>query len=532
MFLTRPHPDGSAPRDGGFTLIEVLTAVALSALLIVPITMGISIVFKTSRISTESVAQSHDLQQAVNYLPADARTGSFDPQGYKTSADEDRGSGCSDEGNENVLRIDDGSENIQRRIAYRLVAQPNGTASLDRYECHVDGTVLGVTNIADSLVADGAEPAAASDLVLVEDSEGNVTVDRVELRLAQNNGVETISAAPLAEPEIPAVAAPTGESAVCGNDLLAATQKFSTFTELDVHLRRGDTKRSTAVGGKLSWEGLATLGQNFQSGEYPTINPGQTVLYIQRIDWANSSGELRIPGGHADVVVADMTDTTISADGRKIYGPAGPSSTFVNVQNGRAGTAQTIVDFTDAFETLRACSQAMASLPNSCTACAEHVELRDQNGSAPYPGVGNPGGANQVKIALHPTKANVLNLTAAQLNGIGDPVFMWKSGTGASGAPVPGRTNPLIINVMDSGDIVLNSIARTQQGPQHILYNFPNATSVRVEGEVVWGTIFAPQAFVSVRQQMQGGVIAQSWENGGAEVNTSRLFSGWIDWSA
>ncbi len=506
-------------RDTGTTLVEVLFTIVVMGIVAVVVLGGISVIFRSSDGVGVRITEAHDLQQLVNYLPGDVQGAPVEVSAYRTSADGDSGSGCSPAGNDNVLRIDDGANST----AYR-VTRADGIAALDRYRCS-GSTVIDVLNIADHLIDEpGTEPAVA-EIVLQADTTGVPQVDRVTIRLTQTNEMSEVSASPRAES---ALAAPV-VAGDCAADPMEQTLNFATFVRGDVRLTNNpQVKWASAVGGSLSFSNSASIGQNINSDdELPTISPFGTALYVGRVDWSISSGSLTMHSNR-DVVIDDRSNTTIADNGKSAYELGGSTSNPRIVANGQSEVLpiEQDIDFDNAFSVLRACSLALAQLPSgSCTSCAVHLEILNQNANGPYPGV--DAGTN-MKLRLVPGKVNVLNINAADFEVMGNMSF---------DGPAPDQNTPLIVNVMDGGRVELDGYPG--QGGigswvKSTLWNFPNASEVVLESgnDGVWGTIFAPAAHVKSAVKIEGGVVAASWEHDAREVNGPRVFTGLIDWDS
>ena len=122
----------------------------------------------------------------------------------------------------------------------------------------------------------------------------------------------------------------------------------------------------------------------------------------------------------------------------------------------------------------------------------------------------------------------MLNITAAAFAAMGNMSFV---------GPAPSATTPFVVNIVDSGDVVLPTYPG--QGGigdwvRSTIWNFPNAETVRLESgnDGVWGTVFAPTAHVISGVKIEGGVVAAQWTHDSREVNGARVFTGQIDWDA
>jgi len=520
------NPPSSRPsssrRDAGMTLTELLVSVAMLGLLSVVLVGAIAVVFRSESGITNTVAESHDVQQAVNYFYLDVQSGPASVAAYRgtSGTSGDRGSGCSDAGNDNVFRFDTAG----RRIAY-LLTTSGAVGELDRYECGWNGSswqVSNVLNIADRLDATGG---AAIEVDVVDDDRDD-EVDRVVMQFAQSVHARQVSASPRAEVGLPA--ATVGD---CANDPLTATQNFQTFVEGDLHLVGVGVKQTLAVGGKLSFEGNVTVGQNLnEPSEFPDIPVlANTALLAGSIDWAASAaagnGTISVHSG-SDAAFGDFSGSALATKGQITtvfqFGD-GNKKPSISVQNGGV-VRQNIspIDFAAAFAHLRACADVLASMPVACS-CAAHVGLSNINGD-PYEGTASN---DSIQLVLSRDTVNVLNIPEGNLADLHD--LKW---AGVS----PSETAPLIVNVTSDADVTFEppQIQGSGNTASYILWNFPNATgTVTIAGgggDGVWGTVFAPYADVVSDVKIEGGVIAESLTFSGQSINPSRSFDGEIPW--
>jgi hypothetical protein len=219
------------------TLTELLVTIGVLGLLSIVVAGAVTVVFRSDEGIATTVAESHDVQQAVNYFHLDVQAGPSDPAAYRGSSAPDGGTGCSDVGDDNVFRYDDGS----RRVAYRLTVGDHGT--LDRYECELIGalwTEVRVTNIADSLVTVGG-PIVEVDVI---DSTGDDEVDQVVMAMTQRHDDRVVAASPRAETGV--AGASTG---ACTEDPLTAALDFAAFVRNDATLLGENVLGTLAVGG-------------------------------------------------------------------------------------------------------------------------------------------------------------------------------------------------------------------------------------------------------------------------------------------
>jgi choice-of-anchor A domain-containing protein len=175
------------------------------------------------------------------------------------------------------------------------------------------------------------------------------------------------------------------------------------------------------------------------------------------------------------------------------------------------------IDFAAAFSALRGASRDLSLLPGACPG-ATHLGLFGQNGVGPYPGSG------ALWVEFEAGKMNVLNLTLSQLSSI--------SQVNTKGSAVPGKNGTLLlINIVDGGDLAVTPPDFTQNFASYVLWNFPNATSVAVEGRPLWGTIVAPGSHVTVDNvDLRGNVIAREYTQDRNLIDWDRRYLGTFPW--
>ena len=504
-------------RDDGVTLVELVVVVVIIGLLTTVIAAAVSVVYRSDSAVSTVVGESHDTQQLVNYFPLDVQSGTDVAADFFTldgGAHGDPGSGCSDIGNDNVLRID----LADRRIAYRLVITPDD-AELDRYDCRLAGLVweeVSVVNIADSLDTTAAEIVSTSLVVddpLATDPEEQ-RVRLVRLQYSHTRELRSIQAAPRVEP----LSASAGE---CGSDPLSATRAMDTFVEADVHLHGTNVKSTLGVGGSLSFEGTGSRVASASVGQIPQVAGHENVyLFAGSINWGASENTLDLNSGDAMIFDGNF-DLQPQGSNWRLVDPTFASSATVRLSNPPIlAPAPPPIDFGEAFVELQACSDLLASLPAGCDfACAEHVGLITTSGGA-YPGT---AGDPDPTLVLVDGKANVLNIPEANLAQLDSIKFE---------AIKPAQTIPLVINVASGASITFTppQIQAAGNLPIYIIWNFPNATSVSIVGSTLRGTVFAPYATVTSTQSIEGGVVARRFVMSGSSLNDVRAFDGFFSW--
>ncbi len=523
-------------RDVGVTLPELVITIALMGVVVLALTVSVTTVLRTEKGVATRVDAANDIQQAVNYLPADVQRAPAELAAFEVGA-----SGavlCSGGSGANVLSVaypaggsvsyvmsameDDGSVNLTASPDFRL----------DRFECDAGGGVVARVRIADHLSDEGSPPAAAS-----LESVGS-TVTRIRLELNQEVDrtpqhvpvfrVNEVSASPMVGEELPPIPPPPSSSggSCSSNNPLDDSLGFLTFVEGDVHISHTQVYKALGVGGSFSFNN----GQIAGHGGHPGFTPADVGLYATRVDWANSSGEVQIngsPKGHV-VLIDDEEGVHVSTDKQAnimfIRAPGSTSTPQIKAQNGNLKKAAPgyAVNFPNQFANLRACAEQLALLPSSCTTCAVHVAPLHVNSNSsnliPY------GGSGNLKLGLTAGKTNVLNIGEERLPMITNTPS-WLNVN-------PSQTTSIIVNVIDTngdGEINLQPINFSNYTTK-VLWNFYGVDRVNIPGGV-WGTIFAPDAHVEAGGNMQGNVVAKSFTHSGSGVvNEANGFNGTVQW--
>ncbi len=518
--------------DRGLTLVELIVTIALLGLLATVIAAAITVIFRSEGGVARLTAESHDTQQVVSYLPLDVESGPSRASAYRaTSGGQpgDRGSGCADVGNDNILRIDITDRRldlVDRRVAYQLITSGT-TARIDRFVCEFDGSnwnSVSEVNVADAL--DTSASPIASATVRVSNPAAAPTdqqVVAVDLAYAQAGTTESVTAAPREEK-------PLSTSGLCGTDPLSATRNIDTFVEGDVHLNGTAVKSALFIGGALSFEGNPEVAQ--ASPNPPDLGTGSpfnnTGLMAGTVAWSSSSQRLRVRAG-MDVVIQDNGYGASSLPS----GPVSQSGSQPEIQlMGSGGSVipgvgtELPVPAGAAFIKLRACSDRLAQLPDSCNngGCSDHVALPPG-----YPGTAAAPGP-QLALGLTVGVANVFNIDEVNLLNLQNIQLNVGSSTIS-------QTTPLVINVGSAVGGTINfkppTIAGSGSTAIHVIWNFPNAKFVNLTGgggDQLRGTIMAPYSRVTSTITIEGGVIANSFIMSGPSLNDVRSFYGVFGW--
>ncbi|WP_229212899.1 choice-of-anchor A family protein [Dyadobacter soli] len=341
----------------------------------------------------------------------------------------------------------------------------------------------------------------------------------------------------------------------------AAARRFNIFLRGDATLQTNETEGPIAVGGnvttnqyqisfnnqhgvffvnnasiglavrgavKLNSGSLTVNGNNYvKIGNCNPSSTSGTNLKVWYKDNNNAASTIRITEDNKQYW--ETPNITINAN-INTWSPS--VSELVNpVCENVFGTGADQIDIDGAFTTFIKRSNQLKEM-------ADNLPIRDQNGNivesakmGPYLDPSVIG--NNPKIIVDPNKINVLTVSAAVWNKIGNSNI-----EGIPQGPQLGQTSPnnnfaLIINIVDfptfCGQTGGNKINFPGFGglsdPQgsYVIYNFPDATKGLTLGgnAQISGTIFAPQADVVKENNgnINGQIIAKSFVHKSDEVH-------------
>ncbi len=341
----------------------------------------------------------------------------------------------------------------------------------------------------------------------------------------------------------------------------SAAQRFNIFVKGDATLQSNETEGPIAVGGNVTTNqyqisfnnqhgvlfvnnasiGLAVRGAVKLNSGSLTVN-GNNYVKIGNCSPSSSSGtNLKVwyKDNNNAASTIRITETgkqywetpniTINAN-INTWSPS-VSETVNPVCENVFGTGTNQIDIDGAFTTFIKRSNQLKEM-------ADNLPIRDQNGnimsSAPMGPYLDPNViGNNPKIIVDPGKVNVLTVSAAVWNKIGNSNIEGIPQGPQLGQTSSGNNFALIINIVDfptfCGQTGSNKINFPGFGglsdPQgsYVIYNFPDATKGLTLGgnAQISGTIFAPQADVVKENNgnINGQIIAKSFVHKSDEVH-------------
>lgn len=341
----------------------------------------------------------------------------------------------------------------------------------------------------------------------------------------------------------------------------SAAQRFNIFVKGDATLQSNETEGPIAVGGnvttnqyqisfnsqhgvlfvnnasiglavrgavKLNSGSLTVNGNNYvKIGNCTSSDASGTSLKVWYKDNNNAASTIRIT--EASKQYWETPNITINAN-INTWSPSVSESVNPVCEN-VFGTGPGQIDIDAAFT-------AFIKRSNQLKEMADNLPIRDQNGnimaSAPMGPYLDPNViGNNPKIIVDPNKVNVLTVSAAVWNKIGNSNIEGIPQGPQLGQTSAGNNFALIINIVDfptfcgmTGSNKINFPGfgglSDSQG-SYVIYNFPDATKgITLGGNAqISGTVFAPQADVVKENNgnINGQIIAKSFVHKSDEVH-------------
>jgi choice-of-anchor A domain-containing protein/prepilin-type N-terminal cleavage/methylation domain-containing protein len=446
----------AARADRGFTLVEVLVSIVLLGL------GGVAVLGAVAASARGSNVQRHHANaQSVAAAAADALMG-LRPVPCTTAADDYQ---------------------TAARASVDALALSGGWS----------GSTLTVTK-----VQEWNATAKAFDSGCVTTNPELVTPQLVSLRVAGTDGGTT--------KEFQVVTGAIPDHVRIGLPWVFGQAPFALVAFGDVHMEgQLHVWGGAAIGGDLSFSGNnAEIGKDspgvFIAG---TDSEPSSLLVEGKVDWTKSDGVLKVMSGWVHVNDMSNSKTEIVSSHLAIQPTAG-GSTMIDFQDtgsdSQINQQHTVnqgglYDFEAAQHVFTEVSLAMAALPGQC-ADATSARLVDNKGV--------PATSGNAFWEITPNRVNVLTTTIA---GLGPMDSINNNGPSAD------HDTPLIINVMDAGAVVFDKGDISQNMDPYTIWNFPYATSIDVTG-LVSGTLYAPNAAVTLQSEVRGALLADSVTGG------------------
>jgi choice-of-anchor A domain-containing protein len=298
-----------------------------------------------------------------------------------------------------------------------------------------------------------------------------------------------------------------------------ANSGFLVFVENDVTLRNDESEGTMAMGGNLRIQQSYNIAIHAPKDSTFTDegDSGPTFLYVGGgIRWEDTNAQVRVLN-QGFTKVADTTtydahtrDQNNAEVNYRLTPPGRPFNSQPYLEgNTKAQTVASIkhrpgpdlINVAAAFDVYRALTRELA-------ACPANVELVSPDYPfAPLPRPYASGARG--RLTLTPDRTNVLTMTTTELANLSEITYTNQ----------PTASMPLLINVIGdsfTGKMPNHPGASGSQAP-YILWNFPEATSIKVTGgDSQEGTIYAPHAKVTwvPTANIEGNVIASYFNHG------------------
>ena len=258
------------------------------------------------------------------------------------------------------------------------------------------------------------------------------------------------------------------------------------------HIVAFDTARLNAHTNGNILANTLIAGSNFGTNSYPD-ELSYAVRYQQvNSTSASSSSHTLVVGSNNTIATVD-NNNVLSVNGTKIDKPQ-------NLIVDNDSTATPFIDLTDVKDEITNKSAALARVANT----AVTANFSDQN--------------NRSLTLTNPDYAGYYNMTAAELNALsGNPLKMmgFKSGhdgsiivnvdcSGVSKVNMPQKACVYI----DGNEQSTNEVTTFENGK--VIWNFVNATGVKINTQQMTGMVIAPGATVNVNQNLNGTVVAEN----------------------
>ncbi len=300
---------------------------------------------------------------------------------------------------------------------------------------------------------------------------------------------------------------------------LATYTGFNVVSLGDLHIT-AESEGPVAVGGKFSFTGSQTIVKQAGAPAALVVKGG--------VDWTKSTGNHQVnldksaTGQPLSVEMSGTTARDTDENGKsqnlrlvKDGAPYG-SEPRISLNAGGYQAADTGYDaaqYDSLFDrsSAEAVSEGLADAGDKVCAAGDVIKKAEGQNNLPE-GTEPPAylmQGNSAWIWLKKGQQNILNLTADELADIRE--FNFRDGV------LPSADTPLFINVTGE-EVTLNLHAGDGSTAPYTLWNFPDATTVRQEGDSIDGSVLAPKAHLQKdHANIEGNIIVASGDMGGSE---------------
>jgi|GEM_PF-2468587 len=301
---------------------------------------------------------------------------------------------------------------------------------------------------------------------------------------------------------------------------LATYTGFNVVSLGDLHIT-AESEGPVAVGGKFSFTGSQTIVKQTGAPAALVVKGG--------VDWTKSTGDHQVNLGEGNVtgqpLSVEMSGTTArdtdekgTSQNLRLVKDGAPygSEPRISLNAGGYQAADTGYDaaqYDSLFDRSSAvsASEGLADAGNKVCAAGDVIKKAEGQNNLPE-GTEPPAYLMQGSSAwiwLKKGQQNILNLTADELADIRE--FNFRDGV------LPSADTPLFINVTGE-EVTLNLHAGDGSTAPYTLWNFPDATTVRQEGDSLDGSVLAPKAHLQKdHANIEGNIIVASGDMGGSE---------------
>lgn len=275
----------------------------------------------------------------------------------------------------------------------------------------------------------------------------------------------------------------SGLAGLASAQSLGTANLFNAFIFNGATLNGSDAEGAVAVGADIN-------GSSFNFAQQYTANVSSSYPSVGFV----TGGAVNLSGGGSLNNGNGYVGSSFSGGGFNINGSglyAGSTIAGVNNANGKThsnSSSVSPVDFASSKSFLTSLSRSLATHGGSAVNMSDpnnwSIDAGNLNGTAYYSLSGSQL-ANNVTLNI----SNIASGTTLVFNVTGD---------------------------VSSFGVTVNT---NTGGYDKILWNFLNASVINVNNRALHGTILAPIAVVTQTQNIDGGLIAKSWNEQGAEIH-------------